>query len=149
MKTPVAVVLLSLLSSPVALAGSAPGALSCQQVGGGVTLQGLIPAVEVELDLTLSDGKTSRKVTNDQAEAYVVEAFEQGVFTLIVAGKGVGTIQLYALPKTVKATKKSGEVHAKFQAVLESPKPERLGAVRSAGDMLQNVKMSCQYDYEI
>jgi hypothetical protein len=137
----------------LALAGSGPAKLSCEPKAGEnstVSFKGLVPDSEETLDITLSDGTASIRVTDEDADAYRVEALEQGVFSIIINRRKVnGEITLYAIPKTVKAKKRTHSTHATFDAVMHAPNPQHQGSVRSALDMLHGLKMSCTYDYEI
>jgi hypothetical protein len=136
-----------------ALAGSNSATLSCKSKPGqaqSLTLQGKIPDSEETLDLTLADRKHSLKLTNSNAEVYRIEAFEQGMFSLIIKHKEWGNeLKLYAIPKTVKATKKENSTMATFDAMLESPKPQVTGPLQSPDDMLRKVRLTCSYKYEV
>src|SRR5262245_20611938 len=87
-----------------AAAGSGPASLSCaatakdkDRKAGGLTLRGLIPATDAELDLTLSDGAASLAMTPATGDTVqVVEAFGDGVFTVAVARKDGRALRLYA-----------------------------------------------------
>jgi hypothetical protein len=89
-------------------------------------------------------------MTDEDANAYRVEALDHGVFSIIIKRKQVsGEVTLYAIPKTVKARKGPHSTHATFEAVMRAPNLQHQGPVRSAADMLPKLKMSCTYDYEI
>jgi hypothetical protein len=135
------------------LAGSNSATLSCKskpRQAYSLTLQGRVPDSEETLDLTLADRQNSLKLTNSNAEVYRIEAFEQGMFSLIIKHKEWGNeLKLYAIPKTVKATKKENSTIATFDAVLESPKPQLTGPLESPNDMLRQVRLTCSYKYEV
>jgi hypothetical protein len=110
----------------------------------------LIPDSEETLDISLSDGSSSIRMTDKDSDVYRVEALEQSVFSIVIKRRQVyGPVTLYAIPKTVKARKGPHSTHATFDAVMRVPNPQHQGAVRSAADMLPKLKMSCTYDYEI
>jgi|SRR5688572_21404565 hypothetical protein len=149
----VAAVAIVILCAGAARAGSGPANLSCEAKPGQkspVTLKGLIPDSEETLDITLSDGSASIRMTDADADTHRIEALEQSGFSIIIERKQVyGRVTLYAIPKTVKARKGPHRTHATFDAVLLAPNPQHEGSVRSAGDMLPKLKMSCTYDYEL
>lgn len=134
-------------------AGSGPGHVSCKSISKkyrNITLKGLIPDTEFTLDLVLSDGKSNISMTEDeQDKIYVVEAFENNVFTITVARKDGRNLLLYAIPKTIIAKKGPHATHARFTAVLkDAPKPGTSGPF-SYDSIIREVKMVCTYDYEI
>ena len=116
---------------PVTFAGSGPARISCKSIskkGRTITLKGFIPATEFQFDLVLSDGLLNISMTEDaQDKIYVVEAFENKVFTITVARKDRRDLLLYAIPKTIIAKKRWHTTHARFNAVLMvAPRPELL-----------------------
>ena len=153
MKRAFAVVTIGMLWTGLASAGSGPAKLSCEakpSEKSSVSLKGLVPDSEETLEITLSDGSASIRMTDEDADAYRIEALDQSVFSIIIKRKQVyGQVSLYAIPKTVKARKGPHSTHATFDAVMSAPNPQHQGPVRSAADMLPKVKMTCTYDYEI
>jgi hypothetical protein len=147
------VMLFALATQGAARAGSGPAKISCRSKDprkAAVTLEGLVPGSEETLELALSDGASSLRMTDADADVYRIEALEQGVFSIIVKRRDVaGTLSLYAIPKTVKARKKTHRTHATFDAVIDAPDPKHQGPVRSADDMLRGLELSCTYHYEI
>lgn len=140
------------LWTQTAIAGTNSATLSCKSKPGQafLTLQGKVPDSEETLDLTLSDRQNSLKLTNNNAEVYRIEALEQGMYSLIIKHKEWGNeLKLYAIPKTVKATKKENSTIATFDAILESPKPQLTGPLQSPNDLLRNVQLTCSYKYEV
>jgi hypothetical protein len=138
-----AILLLNLLSSP-AIAGTGPATLTCKSKvpKRAISIKGKVPGDE-GTDLTLTAGAKTTRLDGSNSETHVLEAFEQGVFTMIInINKGEEELKIYALPKSVKARKSSGSIHAKFDAVL---------ALYSSNDKnrIESVPMSCAYDYEI
>jgi hypothetical protein len=134
------------------IAGANSATLSCKSKPGQafLTLQGKVPASEETLDLTLSDRKNSLKLTSNNAEVYRIEDLEQGMYSLIIKHKEWGNeLKLYAIPKTVKATKKENNTIVTFDAILESPKPQLTGRLQSPNDLLRNVRLTCSYKYEV
>ena len=109
MKRAVATVAIVIMCTGPARAGSGPAKLSCEAKTGeksAVTLKGVIPDSEETLDITLSDGSASIRMTDEDADAHRIEALEQSVFSIIIERKQVyGPVTLYAIPKTVKARK--------------------------------------------
>ena len=153
MKSAIMASVIGIVWTGAAWAGSGPAKLSCEAKQGEkatVSLTGLVPDSEETLEITLSDGTSSIRMTDEDADAYRIEALEQGVYSIIIKRKQVyGEVSLYALPKTIKVKKGPHSTHATFDAVMRAPNPQRQGPVRSAADMLPKVKMSCTYDYEI
>ena len=170
---------LGCFSLPVALsvaqAGSGPASLACTALPAraattaaaeAITLKGLIPATEQTLDLTLTVGTASVKMSGEAGDRpQVVDAFADRVFTLTVSRKDGSQLRLYALPGTIKARPAPHAMYAKFQAVLlQAPRPGAppaapsaatgsadAGAAPGAPDarVLRALKLSCQYDYEV
>jgi hypothetical protein len=138
------ILILNLLGHP-AFAGSGPATLTCKSKVSkkAVSLTGKVPGDE-GTDLTLIQGaNTIRLDSNNNADAHVLEAFEQGVFTMIInIRKGEEELKVYAIPKSIKFRKSSGSIHSKFDAVL---------ALNSSNEKnrIEALKMSCAYDYEI
>jgi hypothetical protein len=153
MKRGLAILIVGISWTGLASAGSGPAKLSCEakpSENSNVSLKGLVPDSEETLEITLSDGSSSIRMTDEDADAYRIEALDQSVFSMIIKRKQVyGEVTLYAIPKTVKARKGPHSTHATFDAVMRAPNPQRQGPVRSAADMLPKLKMSCTYDYEI
>jgi hypothetical protein len=139
-----AILALNVLNSP-ALAGSGPATLNCQSKSPKrmVTLKGKVPGDE-GTDLTLTQGATAIRLDSDNnADSHVLEAFEQGVFTMIInISRGQEELKIYALPKSIKVRKSSGSIHAKFDAIL---------SLYSSNEKnrMESLKMACAYDYEI
>jgi hypothetical protein len=139
-----AILILNIFNSP-ALAGSGPATLTCNSKipKKAISIKGKVPGDE-GTNITLIQGNKATQLDSDKnAEAHVLEAFDQGVFTMIInVNKGEEELKLYALPPSIKARKKPGSVRAKFDAVLafNSSNPK---------NRIESVKMSCAYDYEI
>lgn len=138
----------------VTFVGSGPAHISCKSIskkGGTITLKGFIPATEFDFDLVLSDGTSNISMTEDaEDKIYVVEAFENKVFTITVVRKDRRDLILYAIPRTIIAKKGPHNTHARFNAVLmEAPKPGYSGPSYIYDSMIREVKMVCTYDYEI
>lgn len=139
---------------PVTFAGSGPARISCKSIskkGRTITLKGFIPATEFGFDLVLSDGTSNISMTEDaEDKIYVVEGFENKVFTITVARKDGRNLILYAIPRTIIYKTRWHTTHARFNAVLmEAPKPGYSGPSYIYDSMIREVKMVCTYDYEI
>lgn len=81
-----------LLLGSVAHAGSAPASLSCagKTSTGALTIKGLIPATEENLDLRVTYGGAVAHFKNDGASAKVIEDFSKRVFVLILTDDQTG-----------------------------------------------------------
>jgi hypothetical protein len=138
------ILILNLLDNP-AFAGSGPATLTCNSKvpKRAISLKGKVPGDE-GTDLTLSRGANAIRLdSNNNADTHLMEAFEQGVFTMVInLNQGAEELKLYALPKSVKVRKAPGSIHAKFDAVL---------ALYSSNEKnrIESLQMSCVYDYEI
>jgi hypothetical protein len=138
----------------VALAGSNSAKISCtsKRKDNNISLKGVIPASQSALDLTLTENSNKIRI-NEGGKIYLTEALGKGVFTMIVMwGEDAesGTIQLYAIPKTVKAQIGDGFARAKFDAIIDISMPNSLNPnPTAANSRLNGVKLSCSYDYEI
>jgi len=138
-------VLLSALSGQ-ALAGANTARLKCtgSHAGQALTLVGDVPASIVEVDLKLSYGGQTMRLTSPQAETSESTDFRHGVFRLEAALSGSNKLQLQAKPKTIKykGSMGAGKLNASFGAILKSaPEP-----FQSA---LKGAELSCIYAYEV
>jgi hypothetical protein len=135
-----------------AIAGTNSAKLSCKSVASKnpMAINGSVPASEETLNLNISSGKATFTVTNNNATTHSIEALDKGVYTIVIdRQQGMGTIKLYAIPKTVKVTKQPNKTTATFEAIIDTPKPTNQGAVNSANDVWSGIKLSCSYNYEI
>jgi hypothetical protein len=147
-----ATIALFLICHPPAIAGTNSAKLTCKNVGGKnqIMLSGSVPASEETLNLNISSGKAAFNVTSNNTTTHSIEALDKGVYTIVIdRQQGMGTIKLYAIPKTVKVTKQPNKTTATFEAIIDTPKPTNQGAVNSANDVWSGIKLSCSYNYEI
>jgi hypothetical protein len=138
------ILVLNIFSSPT-LAGTGPATLNCKSKSAkpAITLKGTVPGDD-GTNLTLTQGIVLKNKldSNDNVSSHVLEAFEQGVFTMVVdINKGEEELKLYALPKSVKVKKAPGSIHGKFDAVLalNSSNPK---------NRIEPTNMTCSFDYE-
>lgn len=125
MKSLIATALVSLLFSTQAFAGASNTILDCKSADGKVSLNGDVPGDFAEFNLSAkmfgnnpmgnveiysrTNQQTGKTETN--GDAGVVDALEQSVFTIAAKDSdAMMTIQLYAIPKTVKV-KSAGSTH--------------------------------------
>jgi len=121
--------LATLLLASQAHAGAANTELNCKSAKGDLTLSGHVPGDFAEFQLTavIQDERGKHTINlyseigRENARISVVEDLENGVYTLFsedLNHESIGTIQLYALPKTVKYVSKGIEQRASFKAKI-------------------------------
>jgi hypothetical protein len=146
-----ALLLCAAIAEP-ASAGANSAKLSCAANSDTpITLVGRVPADIEELDILVAEGTDSRRLRDDGTLTTVVQDLRNGVFVLVVRSRGMGDAltSLHAIPKTVRATFAPNEMKASFDAFLTTPRPPNEDNVRSAADMLERVRVSCEYHYEL
>jgi len=148
-----AAIFAGLLLQGSAIAGANTAKVECTTAHAGaraVRVTGEVPATIEDLDLTISLGTSSTRFNSENSDAFTVEDFAKGVYTLTLRMHGTNdTTILYAVPSSVIHKKIPNGMFARFVAYLETPIPGRTGPVQSSDDMLHSVKLSCTYRYEI
>ncbi len=136
-----------------AFAGSNTARLTCTPIRSEarlVRLEGDVPASIEDLNLKITLGAASTTLNRDNSDAYTVENLAKGVYTLTIRSKNSGgTSILYAVPSSVVSKDTPNGVSVKFLAYLDTPIPGRSEPVQSAADMLDSVRLTCTYLYEI
>lgn len=130
----------STLGSAEVDAGSAPAEISCTAKDTGETLSGIIPRDELELDLTLDDGKGHAHTWTDVDSLTMADAVSDQVLMMHVPGPP--NLRFWALPKGMKVQSKRGEEHAQFQA-------KAIVAGFAEDTAPRELTLSCTYDYAI
>ncbi|MEG3788600.1 hypothetical protein V1318_00535 [Lysobacter sp. CCNWLW3] len=134
-------------------AGSAPAELKCTPLtqGSSMQLDGTIPASEEVLSLVVSSREHRYTLSDEGSQTTLIESLTEGVFALQIRSDGFETT-LYALPSTVKATRLPYGIRASFVAKLTALRPSRhksAGAAYAYDDYVRDIKLSCEYRYEI
>ncbi|MGV6809573.1 MAG: hypothetical protein ACWA5U_06825 [bacterium] len=131
-------------------AGASNALLNCQSTQPKLSLVGEIPGDFAEFSLSLeADGKI-KKMDDTTHGIQVIADFESGVFTLGVSQKEGHNLQFYAYPNTMKMTENTDSaLSATFEGrIIQAPKPDYEGEI-TRDAFLFNVKMVCDYNYEI
>lgn len=142
------------LASTSAFAGAANTQIQCQSRD-GLKIVGLVPGDEADFQLEISqEGRQlnlfsrynfDTNVQEENASISVVEQPKDSVYTLVLNQKGndkYGTMQLYALPKTVSYKRIPNGYRASFTAKVLYNFSELNGET-------QNKEVSCTLKYEI
>lgn len=136
-----------------AYAGSAPARLSCTSKassGAKVQLEGWMPAVEEVLDLKITQGNSTKRLTDGNSTYKTVVNFRRKVFALIISeNDGVFDTTIYALPESMKVSGGPHRMQATFTAYLSAPKPGVKGTSVGLNDFHRDLPMTCKYLYEI
>lgn len=103
-KTVISAYVLTVASSVCgnAYAGSAPGWLNCTSKassGADVQLEGWVPTAEEVLDLEITRGTSTKRLTDGNSTYKTVVNFRRKVFALIISeNDGIFDTTIYALP---------------------------------------------------
>ncbi len=143
--------LLCTLALPLALSGQAIAGANTAQLnctgthaGQALTLDGVIPATIVEVDLKLSYRGQTVRLVSPEADTSESTDFRRGVFRLEAARSGSNRLQLQARPKSIKykGSMGGGKLNASFGAILKSaPEPFQ--------STLKGAELRCIYAYEV
>ncbi len=153
MKFNIAVCLLGLLTAADVSAGAASVKLDCKATnagGSGITLSGWVPGDFDEFDLTLANRNGSLNWSLGDGAAHTIIALDRKVFTLALVLNDGHTLELYALPSSVKHKgQRSRMFEASFDAVLEhAPRPGyKAGGNQDA--YVRNVPMRCEASHSV
>jgi hypothetical protein len=143
----------TLASVPSAFGGADNAKLNCESASSQANparLSGDVPGDVAEFSLTLDVGGDSIVMSSPDDKIEVVTELSKGVFTLAVAHADGRSLQLYAVPSSVKVKGGSRRLfHATFDAVLlKAPKPGYKGPLMAAS-MLRDIKLTCTLKHEI
>ena len=107
-----------LLNSSQALAGSRDADINCRSAD-GLTLTGSVPGDSADFDVTIRQGRNSARVYSGNGNATVVQSLKDGVYTIsIIRTSSYGSIEMFAVPKTVVFKSVSSGYTATFPANL-------------------------------
>ena len=143
----------TLLFSSTAQAGSAAANLSCSgktKSGSKISVEGIIPATQEDLDLRIRVGDSSTRLKISNTSNKVEENFSKKFFVLIITDNNHGQdTVIYAIPDTVRSNETHGALRATFSAYLTTPRPGLKRAPTTYDDFLYRARLSCTYDYSV